>query len=193
MKSFESTALIALIASAAACFAAYLITAKVIPNAAWLDKIGQRLYQQKIAQLSKPPLIYYQNALDRDDLATGFMIIVLGILLKSIVSFAIGILAIFLLPIGVATIPTLVRQFGDGPQLHHWASAVTALQTSSHLLAACIGFSATWLWIRDGSSPLKSIAEAPQFSFVILLASVVVGIVAAWVETDGHFRRGFLP
>lgn len=190
--SYEFLTFAALAGSAIASFAAFQIAGRNLDRWPWLRAVGRKMYEQKMAMLEKPPLKQYHEAVKGQKFTFGLAIITFLILLKSFGCALLGLITVFYLPLGVGTIPPLAAQHGDRPGLRRWVASVTGWQLTSHLLAACIGFSATWLWISDDLSPLKSMAESPVLTVIFLAGSVVTGLVAAWIETTGHFRKGFL-
>lgn len=192
MGAYEQLTLMALLLASAASVLAYVAAAKALPNANWLQKIGRKLHDQKKAQLKMPPLSYYQGFVDRDAFIPGFLIIAILILLKSLLSGLLGLIVVFYLPLGVATIPALADAHGDQPGLQRWAALVTFAQSLSHILAACVGFAAAWLWIKTDFGFLEILASAPVFTTSIIAASIITGLWAAWIETDGHMRGGYL-
>ena len=192
MGAYEQLTLVALLLVSAASVLAYVVAAKILPNAHWLQKIGRKLHDQKLIQLKKPPLSYYQVLVDRDAFVPGFLIIAILILLKSLLSGLLGLIVVFYLPLGVATIHALAAAHGNQPGLRRWAAKVTFAQSLSHILAACVGFAAVYSWLQSNLGLLEILASAPLFTAVMLAASVITGLWAAWIETDGHMRGGFL-
>ena len=182
----------ALLGSGAASFLAFVLADRFLSRLPWLQAIGRKMHDQKMAMLDKPPLRQYQKALDRGRFGTGLFIITALILFKSIGSGLLGLITVFYLPLGVGTIPALAAEHGDQPGLCRWVAQVTAWQLTSHLLAACVGFAATWLWIRTGVSPTDYLLQSAGFTSLFLVGSLATGLVAAWIETTGHFRKGFL-
>lgn len=192
MLNYESMIWFALAAGAVGSFAAYSLASRNLSHLSWLQAIGRKLYQQKMVALKKPPLLQYQRAVEQGNFTTGLTIITTLILVKSIVCGLFGLITVFYLPLAVGTIPALAAEHGDQPGLRRWVASVTAWQLSSHLLAGCVGFSATWLWLSDGISPLNTLDEWPVLTTGFLVGSLITGLVAAWIETTGHFRKGFL-
>ena len=188
----QQLTLTALAIAAVVSFIAFIAAARALPNARWLQKIGSKMHDQKMAQLARPPLSWYQVYVDRKVFYPGLAIIAIMILLKSLVSGLFGLIVIFYLPLGVATIPALAEAHGDQPGLKQWAARVTFMQTLSHLLAAGLGFGATWIWLRSDQAFSEILGSAPTFVWTIIAASVITGIAAAWIETDGHMRSGYL-
>lgn len=192
MGDYERLVLAGLALASTLSLIAFLIAMKILPNMPWLQAIGRKIHGQKMAMLKKPPLSYYQRAVDHGDFVTGLSIIAVLILLKSLASGLLGLITIFYLPLGVATIPALAAEHGDNPVLNRWVTRVTAWQTFSHILAASLGFAASWLWISAGSSPIETFKGSLAFTGAVAIASLVTGLIAAWMETAGHMRDGFL-
>lgn len=183
---------VALVSASLGSFATYSLASRHLSRLSWLQAIGRKLYEQKMAALKKPPLLQYQRAVEQGSFATGLTIITTLILVKSILCGLFGLITVFYLPLAVGTIPALAAQHGDRPGLRRWVANVTGWQLASHLLAGCVGFSATWLWLFDGISPSNSLAESTALTSGFLVGSLVTGLIAAWIETSGHFRKGFL-
>ncbi len=192
MGNYEQLTLSALAIAGITSLIAFMVAGKILPNSPWLQSIGRKLHQQKMAMLSKPPLSYYQQAAERGDFAAGLLIIAAAILLKSMASGLLGLITIFYLPLGVGAIPALAAEHGDGAGLNRWVAQVTAWQASSHIMAASLGFAATWLWIRTGTNPFELLTGSPLFSGIVMSASLITGLIAAWLETAGHTKGGFL-
>ena len=192
MNDYIYLALASLGLAAAASFVAYGLAIRRLPTSKLLQSIGEKLHHRKMASLERPPLSWYRDVAAAGRFAPGYLIIAAGILLKSVVCGILGMLVIFYIPLGVAAIPALAAQHGNDPKLHRWVANVTMLQTTSHLLAACVGFAASWYWLRHDGNPLEVMGSAPTFTASVLAASLVTGLWAAWVETDGHIRRGYL-
>lgn len=191
MTRYESLVLFALAGSGGASLLAYILADRFLPSLPWLQAIGRKMHDQKMAMLDKPPLRQYKQALDRGHFKSGFSIIAALILLKSIGSGVLGLITVIYLPFGVGTIPALAAEHGDQPGLRTWVAQVTAWQLASHLLAACIGFAATWLWFSDGIAPAESMVQSPVLTATFVGGSLLTGLVAAWIETAGHFRKGY--
>ena len=192
MSSYQTLALGSAVLCGAASIVAYWLGARVFHNSGWFIAIGKKLHAQKLAQMDRQPLKYYRDAASQGKFWRGFTIIAAAILFKSVVCGLMGVLIIFYLPLGVLVIPALARQHGERDGMRRWVAQVTVLQASSHVLAAGVGFSATWLWWRTDIGPLEPIAGEPAFTVALLSASLIVGLVAAWVETTGHIRDGYL-
>ncbi len=192
MNSYQTLAVFATVLAGIASLIAYWLGASVFSGTGWLEAIGRKLHEQKIAQIARQPLKFYREAAAAGRFGLGFAIIATGILLKSLVSGLVGLIVIFYLPLGVMTIPALATQHGEREGMRRWVARVTVLQTTSHLLAAAVGFSAAWLWLRTDVNPLEIVGGSPTFTVLMLCASLVVGLWAAWVETTGHIRDGYL-
>lgn len=192
MGSFEALALAAWIAAAGVSLIAFRAAANNLHRSPWLRRMGRRFHRQKMAALEKSPLSHYKRWVENGALARSFLFIAAGILLKSAVSGLLGLVVIFYLPFGVAVIPAMAAEHGVRPGLREWVARVTLLQAGSHLLAASLGFAACWLWLSDGTGPGATLAASPVFSASMVMASVLTGLAAAWVETEGHVRRHFL-
>jgi hypothetical protein len=182
----------ALVCSTVASMVGWFIASRFFRQASWYQSIGVRLYQQKMSQLERPPLSFYQAAVDEGVFSKGLLIIIAGILAKSLVTLVAGLIAVFVLPISIATMPALADQHGDDPALHRWVSQVTILQSTSHLLSAAAGYAATRIWMSTDASPIQIATDSPGATVVLLGGSLLFGLIAAWWETDGHMNKRYL-
>ena len=161
--------LAALAIAAVASFIAYVLAARALPRSAWLQKIGDKLHEQKMAQLGKPPLNWYQGFVEqnrfisridhhcRDDFAQE----------RDLRHFRAG--RVVLPATRRRHHPGPCASPGDQPGLKRWAAQVTFMQTLSHLIAACVGFGATWLWLGSDTGFLEILGSAPAFTWSMSL------------------------
>ncbi|MEM9303184.1 MAG: hypothetical protein AAGE01_13790 [Pseudomonadota bacterium] len=187
-----SLSLLSLVAASVVSLGAFRIGGRLLTSAPWLVRLGERMHAQKMASLQKPPLNAYQRAVEDGAFGKGFAIIAVLILAKSLASGLLGLIVIFYLPLGVFVMPALAAAHGNDPGMLAWVRQVTAMQCLSHLLAAALGFALTVTWI-SGDDGLSAVLAANQGLLLGLsVASILTGLLAAFIEVDGHVSRGYL-
>lgn len=192
MNPIMRVALVALGISGAVSVALYWIGGLAAARSRWLTSVGKVFYAKKVKSLDSWPLSIYKHAAQRREHVVCYGVIALAILLKSVASFLIGPIAIVWLPMAMLIMPALVRAHSGRREVHAWATLVTVLQGASHLFAAASGFSLVWVWLIDERQFLALSRSESGTIAALLFTSLTLALAAAWVEVDGHVRRGYL-
>lgn len=158
-----------------------------------LRPVAQALHRQKMRALERWPLTRVRRAVESGDQLTATSILSLLILLKSAAVLLLGVVMLFWLPLAALLLPTLVAAHdSEDRQLQRWASRLAALQITSHVLAATVGFVLTVRGPLAGA-PLSHLTSNHALPVaVVLLGSVVFAVAAGRREALGLLHHGVL-
>ncbi len=163
-----------------------------LANHRYLLRLGRLAHQQKMRSLDRVwPLTRIRPALANGDLNTCIVILSVLIVLKSLASLVVGMVMVFWLPLASMLVPSIVTVHNpDDPGLSHWVRKVAALQVTSHILAASLGFTIFWLGPWAGIPLLEVIGSNIVLIILASLSSLGLAIAAGYSEALGLMQRG---
>jgi hypothetical protein len=161
-------------------------------NHRYLVRLGKIAHQRKLRALERIwPLTRVRPALREGNIGLVTIILSTLILLKSVASLVLGCVMVFWLPFASLIVPAIVYEHDpDDPSLLAWIRKVAALQLTSHVLAAAVGFAAIVAGPLAGV-PLAATLESNMVPFTVLCAvSLTFAVAAGKAEATGLARRG---
>ncbi len=137
------------------------------------------------------PLTRIRPAVEGGDEKTCTVILSGLIMLKSLVSFLLGFVVLFWLPIACLLVPSIITVHDpDDPKLVVWVRRVALLQITSHVLAAALGFAIVFHSIVTPTPVYDVVNSNVTLIAVILVLSAGFAIVAGKAEASGLMQRG---
>ncbi len=163
-----------------------------LANHRYLLCLGKLAHQQKIRSLDRIwPLTRIRPALADGDLNTCVVILAALIVLKSLACLIVGMVMVFWLPLASMLVPSLVAVHNpDDPGLRRWVQKVAALQVTSHILAAALGFTLFWLGPWSGTPLIEVVESNVVLIMVASLSSIGLAIAAGYAEALGLMQQG---
>jgi hypothetical protein len=158
----------------------------------YLVRLGKTAHQRKLRALDRIwPLTRVRPALADGNTTLVTAVLSTLILVKSAASLVFGIVMVFWLPLASLIVPAIVYEHDpDNPGLAAWVRRVAALQVTSHVLAAAVGFAAILTGPLAGVT-LYATIESNLVSFAVPCAlSFAFALAAGGAEATGLARHG---
>ncbi len=172
------------------CLLAVWIGWRFGPGMAWTRRLAQQIYHKKIQAMEKsPPLIMYKRAVDEGRNGVGLAILTILISLKSLGAMVMGIIMVFWLPLATLLLmPGIIdaHQPGEAAKARQKFAEVTIAQVSSHAIAAALGYALTKTWWASDTGLWALIVQNSTTVIWTLAASLLVAVLAAWLELRVH-------